>query len=243
MGTSASYDAPPVWGPQKGQITRRGNIPLTLAKAKSYLSEHISNNGGVSRIVSSGGVLGGGGRSAQQTIGGFAGFVGQVARDGLDEALRQNNLADLVGGSPGDIVLGLVGLFGHNDNSLDAIDARSALSRLMDELLENADSADEVEEVFTDIANAETLTELTMKFFAYHLYEQFCRVHFEHLVQQHGDAVAESFLGDIMDCIESLVRNRSLDIDVQQVDWANEWEGFSDEILRMTLWIYLANEH
>ena len=64
---------------------------------------------------------------------------------------------------------------------------------------------------------------LTMKFFAYYLYEQFCRVHFEHLVQQHGDVVAESFLGSIMECIESLVRNRSLDMDIPDVDWTTEW--------------------
>lgn len=237
MGTSAGYDAPPAWGPQKGQITRSGNVPLTPARAKSYLSDHISNNGGSSRIASGGGVLGGGGgRSAQSTIGGFAGFVGQVARDGLDEALRENNLAELVGGSPGDIVLGLVGLFG--DNSQDAVDARSALSRLMDELLADAETSEDVESVFSDIANVETLTELTMKFFAYHLYEQFCRVHFEHLVQQHGDAVAESFLGSIMECIESLIRNRSLDINVTEVNWTTEWAAFSDEIMRMTLDVF-----
>ncbi len=240
MGTSAGYDAPPAWGAQKGQITRTGNVPITEAKAKSYLSDHISNNGGSSRIASGGGVLGGGGggRSAQSTIGDFAGFVGQVARDGLNEALRQSNLVDLVGGSPGDIVLGLVGLFGHDDSSQDAVDARSALSRLMDELLEDAETSEDVETVFADIANVETLTELTMKFFAYHLYEQFCRVHFEHLVQQHGDKVAESFLGSISECIESLVRNRSLDIDVAQVDWETEWAGFSDEIMRMTLDVF-----
>ncbi|QDT27859.1 hypothetical protein Enr10x_31940 [Gimesia panareensis] len=239
MGTSTGYDAPPAWGAQKRQITQRGNIALTPTKAKSYLSNHISNNGGASRISYGGGVLGGGGdRSAQSTIGGFAGFVGQVAHDGLDEALRRNNLSDLVGGSPADIVLGLVGLFGHADNSHDAVDARSALSRLMDELLANAETSEEVESVFGDIANVETLTKLTMKFFAYHLYEQFCRVHFEHLVQQHGDAVAVSFLGDIMGCIKSLVLNRSLDIDVYEVDWMTEWGNFSNEIMRMTLEVF-----
>lgn len=238
MGTSTSYDAPPAWGAQKSQITKRGNIPLTPIKAKLYLSDHISNNGGVSRIVSNGGVLGGGGRSAQQTIGGFAKFVGQVAHGGLDNALRQNNLTDLIGGSPGDIALGLVGLFGHDGNSLDAVDARNALSRLLDDLLGNAESLGDVEEVFAGIANEEMLTKLTMDFFAYYLYEQFCRVHFEHLVRRHGDAVTESFLGDIMDCIKSLVVNRSLDIEVQQVDWVNEWESFSDEIFYTTLDVF-----
>lgn len=238
MGTSAGYAAPPAWSSQKSELTKKANIPLSPAAAKAYVGKHIKNNGGVSRIISGGGVLGGGGRSVQKIAGEFAGFVGQVAREGLNEALRQNNLADLIGRPPADIILGLFGIFDNGNNSIDGVDARNAGSRLMDELLADTDTAEDVEKVLAGFANAEALAEIAMKFFAYHLYEQFCRIHYEHLVQRHGTGIAESFLGQIRDCIESLVWNHTLGFDVTCVDWTTEWGEFADGILRETLEVF-----
>lgn len=238
MGTSTDYSAPPNWGSLKAEVTRAGGQSLTAVKAGELLRDHIGYNGGSQRIASNGGVLGGG-RTSQQIARNVAGFISRVGSVGLAETLRENGLADLIGRPAQEVLLGIVGLCGGTNGSIDAADARSALSRLMDELCEDTETADDVEKVLNSQTDGAAMSELLMKFFAYYLYEQFCRVFFKQLVQKHGEERAESFLNDILDFIQSALENRILGLDVSKVNWfGSEGNHMATAIMQQTLEVF-----
>jgi len=238
MGTSTDYAAPPNWGSLKAEVTRAGAHALTAVKASELLRDHVGYNGGSQRIASSGGVLGAG-RTSQQIARNVAGFISRVGSIGLAEALRENGLEDLVGRPAQEVLLGIVGLCGGTSGSIDAADARSALSRLMDELCEDTETADDVEKILNSQAAGAAMSELLMRFFAYYLYEQFCRVFFKQLVQKHGEERAESFLKDILDFIESALQNHTLGLDTSQVNWfGSEGNQMATNIMQQTLEVF-----
>jgi hypothetical protein len=181
----------------------------------------------------------GSGRTSHKVAQRFAGFVSQVGDVGLAEALRHNGLEDLIGRPVQEVVLGVLGLCGGTNGSIDAVDARSAQSRLMDELFKDTETAQDVERILTAHADGAALGELLMKFFAYYLYEQFCRVFFKQLVQKHGEQQAESFLGDILDFIQSALRNRTLGLDTSRIDWfGSEGSRMTTTIMQQTMEVF-----
>lgn len=238
MGTSTNYSAPPKWGTLKGNVTKSGGKSLSWFKAAKLIRNHIRNNGGSRSIVTSGGVLGAG-RTSQRVARNFAGFVSQVANVGLTEALRLNDLGDLVGRPTSELLLGIVNRCGGTNGSIDAADARSALARLMEDLLQQAETPEEVEEVLTENAIGSALTHLLMNFFGYYVYEQFCRVFFEHLVKKLGEQRAEALLREILEFIHAAVRNTTLDMDVTEIEWFGaEGARISSSIMQLTMEIF-----
>ncbi len=213
MGTSAGYDAPPTWAPLKSEVTRLANAgTLTPTQSRGLLSRLVGGNGGAAGMARGAG--GGGGRSgrvahgapARAVAGRLGKFVTDVRSAGLDEALRRAGLEALIGRPVGEILSGLLDRLGGPASTLDDVDARTALARLHEELLDSAASAAEVEQILTEPAlNLEQVLE---KFFGYYLYEVFCRVFFERLVQRVGETRAQSFLGEILNYVRSALRNR-----------------------------------
>lgn len=238
MGTSTNYTTPPQWGPLKSGITAvAGRVP-TQTRIADLIREHIATNGGSSKIATEGGVLGAGGAS-QHIAARLGGFVSQVARVGLAETLQERGMSELVGRPVNELLMGIISLCGGTNGSLDASDARSALSRLMDRMLAHAKDAAEVEAILNTVARGASLATLLVEFFAFYLYEQFCRVFFEHLVARHGHQRAESFLSDILDFICATLRNYTLGQDVAEVDWFGpEGERLSSSILQLTLEVF-----
>lgn len=238
MGTSADYSAPPSWGDLKGAVTRAGHHRLTPAKARKFLRDHISHNGGSSGIVSGRGQLGSGG-TAKQIARSFGGFVRQVADAGLAEALRQNGLQELIGRSAQETLLGMLSLCGGTDGSIDSVDARNAFSRTMDELCGDAVTAGDVEAVLGTLTDGIRMAELLISFFANYLYEQFCRVFFGQLIQKHGEQKAELFLSDIFDYIKSRLQNHSVGQGATGINWfGQDGERLSNQIMQDTLIVF-----
>src|SRR5690348_12048336 len=140
MGTSTSYSAPGSWGPLKSEVTRAANEgAASAATAGSILGHYVQQNGGVARMsggAGSGGTVGGSaGRAVAQRLGGFISAVGEV---GLEEALRREGLADLVGRPLQEILAALLNRLGGPASSIDDVDARTALARLQEEVLKGA---------------------------------------------------------------------------------------------------------
>jgi hypothetical protein len=238
MGTSTDYSAPPAWGSLKAGVTRAANQALTPVRAGELLRDHVANNGGAQRIASGGGVLGGG-RSAQHVARNLGGFISQVANVGLTETLRQNGLQELIGRPASELLLGILGFCGGTNGSIDAVDARSAASRLTDELCTHTQTAEDVERVLKAQADGAALADFLMKFFGYYLHEQFCRMFFAQLVKKHGEQRAESFLGDILDFIQSALRNHTLGMDVSGIDWFNsQGNQIITTIMQQTLEVF-----
>lgn len=238
MGTSADYSAPPNWGGVKGNVTRAGHHRLTTAKAGELLRDHIGLNGGSRGIALGRGQLGSG-ETAKTISRSFGGLVRQVADVGLAETFRQNGLQELVGRPAQETLLGILSLCGGADGSIDSVDARNAFSRTMDELCGSAATADDVEAILATLTDGVRMVDLLMTFFAYYLFEQFCRVFFCQLIQKHGEQRAESFLSDIFDYIKSRLQNHVVGQNATGIDWfGQDGEQFINQLMQDTLVVF-----
>lgn len=238
MGTSADYSAPPNWSSVKSDVTRNGGQTPTTKKARALIRDYISGNGGSRRMSSGRGQLGSG-KTARNVVRSLGSFVSAVARDGLDSALRDNGLKDLIGKSVTETLLGIVSLCGGNEGDIDSVDARNALSKTMDEVCKDVSSPEELEAVLMVQMQGDKLGKLMLHYFGNYLFEQFCRVFFGQLVQKHGDVKANSFLRSIRDVIKSGLVNETIEADLTTVNWfGREGNRMAQNILNNTLVVF-----
>lgn len=241
MGTSTSYSAPGSWGPLKSEVTRAANEgAASAATAGSILGHYIQKNGGAARMSEgggSGGTVGGSaGRAVAQRLGGFISAVGEV---GLEEALRREGLADLVGRPLQEILAALLNRLGGPASSIDDVDARTALARLQEETLKSAKTPDDVERILKE--QALDLDVVLRDYFGLYLFEQFCRVFFERLVQKRGESKALAFLDDIKEFIKATLVNRVGRRTLSKIAWAGaEGAKLCSEIMHATLTVFVT---
>ena len=184
-----------------------------------------------------GGTIGGAaGRAVARRLGAFVSAVGEV---GLAEALRREGLADLVGRPVREILAALLDRLGGSASTIDDVDARTALARLQEEQLAQAVDAEEVERILQ--ARVDNLEDFLARYFGFYLYEQFCRVFFERLVQRVGDVNALSFLNDIREFILASVANRFGGRLAQAVNWTgSEGAAICSGIMQATLEVFTS---
>jgi len=241
MGTSTSYSAPGSWGPLKRDVTtaaKKGGA--SSPTAGRIVGRFIEYNGGAARMSSGqdpGGTLGGSaGRAVAQRLGGFVDAVGRI---GLAEALKREGLADLVGRSVQEILAVLLDRLGGSASTIDDVDARTALARLQEEVLGEAETPDDIERILQ--TQGLELDALLRDFFGLYLFEQFCRVFFEQLVQRFGESKALSFLEDIKEFIKATLVNRVGRRTIERISWAGqEGERLCADIMRTTLEVFLT---
>jgi hypothetical protein len=241
MGTSKGYSAPGSWGPLKSEVTvaaRTGAAPAQTAGR--ILGHFIQQNGGAGRMAhggGSGGTIGGAsGRAVAQRLGGFISAVGDV---GLAEALRREGLSELIGRPIREVLAGLLDKLGGSASTIDDVDARTALAALQDEYLAEAVDAAEVERILQGLVP--DLDDVLGRYFGFYLYEQFCRVFFERLVQRVGEPKALSFLKDIQAFIVASLANRLGSRSVAGVDWKGpEGSRLCADIMQATLDVFTS---
>lgn len=241
MGTSAGYSAPPSWGVLKGQVTRAaGNATRTQAATAAVLRNYIRENGGSASIARQGGVVGRA-RAAQQTAARLGAFISDVASVGLNVALTRAGLADLIDRPTHELLNALIDRLTGGASTIDEVDARNALARLQDRLLEEAATVEDVERILG--AESVNLEALLAEFFGYYIYEQFCRVFFERLVQRVGEDKASSFLDDIRDLIAATLDNRTAGLALSGIDWeGKQGREMVIEIMETTLHVFETEE-
>lgn len=241
MGTSAGYSAPPSWSDLKSQITRAaGSATRTQATTAAVLRNYIRENGGSATIARRGGVVGRA-RAAQQTAARLGAFISDVASLGLNGALARAGWDDLVGRPTHELLNALIDRLTSSASTIDDVDARNALARLQDRLLEDATTAEDVERILG--AEAENLELILAEFFGYYIYEQFCRVFFERLVQRVGEEKASSFLGEIEALIAATLANRAAGRELAEIDWnGEEGRDIVTEIMETTLHVFEMEE-
>lgn len=243
MGTSTGYSAPPSWGNLKSDVTRvAGGGSLTSQAASDLLQSFIRHNGGARAIAGGGGAGGSGGtvmqgHTARRAAGRLGGFISDVSAVGLDQALRKAGWDDLVGKPASEIMSALLDRLAGDASTIDDVDARMALAQLQDKYYADAATADELERRLSEQA---PLLELVLQdFFGFYLYEVFCRVFFERLVQRIGETRAHSFLGQIKDFIVATLANRTADRDIRRIDWAgSDGQRMTAEIMEATLHVF-----
>ena len=241
MGTSTGYEAPttPDWGDLKSQVTRTARSgSVSPGSAKDALRGFIGTSGGARNISRGGGAIGAG-RSAQNTARRVADFISSVGSVGLQQTLESYGLSEFVGKPAGEIIPAIVDKLGGPASTINDSDARNALSKVMDELLGGLETPEQVEEALEQVMEGETLEGLLSKFFSYYLYEQFCRVFYERLVNRIGRLNTDSYLNSIFDTIKSSLALKASERDLSQVNWGGaEGQSITDTILQDTYEIF-----
>jgi hypothetical protein len=126
-------------------------------------------------------------------------------------------------------------------STIDEVDARNASARLQGRLLEDTATAEDVERILG--AEAVSLEALLTEFFGYYIYEQFCRVFFERLVQRVGADKASSFLGDVEALIAATLANRTAGRELSEIDWeGKDGRDIVIEIMETTLHVFETGE-
>lgn len=244
MGTSKDYEAPstPQWGELKSDITREAKEGRpTSDNAQNIISKYIKSNGGARSIGNGQGIVGG--KSAVSVARNIANFSSLINQYGVRETFRLLNLGGLQGKDIFEITNTLIDYFSDSSSTIDDVDARNALTTLLDELFEdneeNIGDSEAIEDIFQRKFNIEDVNNHFSKFFAYYLYEQFCRVFYERLVTRVGEDQASSFLDGIKDYLISQVDSLHYDKDLTSIDWGGqEGQIVTAQMLEQTLYIF-----
>lgn len=241
MGTSAGYSAPPSWGDLKSAVSvAAGGGALTPQKVSDLVSSFVLHNGGANTIARGGGggggsvAKGGNARAAATRLGGFLSDVGRL---GLTGALNAAGWGDLVGRPVREILNSLLDRLGGESSTIDDVDARMALAALEKQYFDAAQTSEELERLM--LAQVGQIENLLQDFFGLYLYEVFCRVFFERLVQRSGEARAYAVLGQIRDFIRAKLENLAADRDVSKINWNGpEGQQITTDVMESTLRVF-----
>jgi len=240
MGTSSSYSAPTSWGDLKGAITRHANQGHTAKhRVGDLVKSFVEYNGGANGI-SRGGGGGSGvarGSNAKATAARLGGFLAAVGQHGLDSALRAAGWDDLVGKPVKEVLRALLDRLGGESSTIDDVDARMALSALEKEYFDSAQTLEELEQLMQ--AQVENIEHLLQEYFGLYLYEVFCRVFFERIVQRSGETKAYAVLGQIKDFIRQKLADLSAHRDLSKVDWTgSQGQALTTDVMESTLRVF-----
>lgn len=258
MGTSKGYDMPSGgdWTPLKTDATsfvkNEGRGSVSPGK---LLADYLRANGGARAIASgsgsrdsgtgasgggkAGGRGGGGGRTAGSAARNLGGFLSSVGAVGLDQALRDAGLVDLIGKPAKEVVSGLLDTLAEPGSTLDEHAARLALAKLNDDLLKGAETYEDVERALSQALDQRGLDHILASFFGHYLYERFCRDFYENWVKRVGSTQAARSLKSIKDYIESRIKAKLAGRDVAKVKWhTREGLRLAQQVLQDTLEVF-----
>lgn len=244
MGTSKDYEAPtkPQWSNLKSAVTREAKKGRpTSDKAQIIMNKYIASNGNPKNISDGNGIIGG--EAAVKTAHNIANFSSLISQYGVYETFKILNLGSLQGKDIFEITNKLIDCFGESSSTLDDIDARNALTSFLDEVftsnLEDENDEQEIADILQKKFSVEEINDHFSMFFAYYLYEQFCRVFYERLVTRTGEEKASSFLNGIKEYLISQVESLKYDKNLLDVDWAGqEGKVITSEMLEHALYVF-----
>ncbi len=253
------------WTPLKNEATKfakdegQGNV-----SPNKLLNDYLKANGGAKSIANGGGVTttnykssGGSGGSSKGSGGGggkgggkgggaarsvgrnLGGFLSSVAAGGLNQALREAGLSDLIDKSAEEVSAGLLDALAGPSSTLDEHAARLALAALNDELLKDAETYEDVAQAFSATLNEQGLMWVLGSFFCHYLYERFCRDFYETWVKKVGSSHAARSLKSIKDYIENSLKAKLTGRDVTRINWkGREGLKLTQQVMQETLEIF-----
>ncbi len=251
MGTSKGYSMPTggAWTPLKTDASKfvkgsGGNSSKSTVFGRYVNALKTAGYGG-SGSGGSGGTGGGKGgnkggsaaRSAIVTGQRLGGFLSRVSEIGLTETLKELGLADLVGKTAEEVILGLTDFFADPASTLDEEAARVALEQLYQEMFYNTEDIEEMEAAFSEKLNDQGVLKTVADFFGKYLFHKFCRDFYEDWEKKVGHTQANQKLDEVKDYINSSIKAEFAG------DNDNNWVGeagfkASEQILRDTLDIF-----
>lgn len=251
MGTSKGYSMPTGgdWTPLKTDATNFvKNQGQGSVSAGRLLSDYLKANGGARSIARGGtsqgagpsaGGKGRGGGAARKAGRALGGFLSSVNTVGLDEALRDAGLANLIGKPAKEIVSRLLDTLAEPGSTLDDHAARLALAKLNDDLLKGAETYEDVERALSRALDKQGLSQILASFFGHYLNERFCRDFYENWVKRVGSMQAARSLKSIKDYIDSRIKAKLVGRDLTKVKWrTRDGLKLAQEVLQDTLEVF-----
>ena len=252
MGTSKGYQPPstPQWGKMKSDVTRqsgKGAVTPGIAKGliRTYVRTSLGYGDGNGSGRSGGGARGGsgdGGRGSKSAISTgrrLAGFATIVAKNGVDQALRDSGLGGLIGRPAQEVISTIVDYLTDAGATLDQVDVRGALDDLWENFLGTVATYEEIKTILEENLKVGKISSLLTTFFSNYLYRHFCRSFYERIRTKHGEGKTEGFLTSIKEFISSALENFTFGKNLTRINWAGE-EGrrITEEIFASTLQVY-----
>ena len=262
MGTSRGYKMPTGgnWTPLKNDATdfvqgtggkeiTPGDLVTDFIRAAGGLKGLMRGNGGSAPSVVEGSATqaagtrgggGGGGTSAAvgtaRNLGGFLSRVGEV---GLERALQERGLGEVVGKSASDVADVMLDEFAGPASTLDNALARESLAEIRDEILNDAETFEDVEERLNTAMDELGIFGILASFFGHYVFKMFCRNFYEEWVKKVGDSKASNGLAQIKEYITSSIRTKLTGREVATVDWkTNEGTQVAEDVLKETIEVF-----
>ncbi len=266
MGTSRGYKMPKGgnWTPLKNDATdfvqgtgskdiTPANLVRDFIRASGGLKGLMRGHGGsappVGRgVARSSGRRGGGGRSeggagassaAVGTARNLGGFLSSVRSVGLENALRERGLDDIVGKSASEVADTLLHEFAGPASTLDNALARESLAEIRDEILKDAETFEDVEKRLNSAIDELGIFGILASFFGHYIFKMFCRNFYEEWLKKVGDSKAARSLNQIKDYITSSLRAKLAGSKVEMAVWTkNESHQIAENVLKETLEVF-----
>lgn len=179
------------------------------------------------------------GRAARGTAGALGGFLSRVETVGLDEALREAGLEDLIGRPAAEVTAGLLDALAAPAGTLDEHAARKALEVINAEMIGGAKNYAEVKGALKNALDKQGLERIVVNFFGEYLYQNFLRSVYKDWAKKVGADQAGRRLKSIRDCITSALKSKFVNRDISKVRWkGREGRRIIDQVWRGTLKIF-----
>lgn len=229
MGTSQSYTLPTghLWNPAKRAVTNLIKENASEESVGKALKKHYralrSNKGSYNsknkKIVSSAG------RAAN--------FFSDVKGLGLNEALEEHGLSNLIGKGFNDVFVGLLDYFTENNSSIDGTIARDSMAELMSEVM----TREEFEENIYEIDINDFIKDFIIKF----IQKDFL-VHYAEKILAGCDNIDKtiSIQNKVKDFIKSVVMKKYTPSEISEINWIGiEGRQIIKQIHKNTVDIFL----
>lgn len=176
------------------------------------------------------------GRAARGTGRALGGFLSSVTTVGLDEALRQVGLENLIGRPASEITAGLLNALTEPAGTLDEAAARRALETINAEIVAGARTYEEVKGALRSNLDKQGVERLVVKFFGEYLYQHFQQSVLKDWAKKVGAEQASRRLKSVKDCIASALKAKVVNRDVAKIRWgAREGLRIIEQVWRGTL--------
>lgn len=181
----------------------------------------------------------GGTSAAVGTARNLGGFLSSVADVGLERALRERGLENVVGKSASDVTDRLLEEFAGPASTLDNALARESLAEIRDEILSDAETFEDVEKKLNAAIDELGIFGILASFFGHYIFKMFCRNFYEEWVKKVGETKATASLKEIQEYISSSVRTKLVGRKVTTSDWKkDEGAQITENVLRETLEVF-----
>jgi hypothetical protein len=179
------------------------------------------------------------GRAATRVGRNLGSFVTLVTTTGLAEALRQFNLAELIGRSAKEVTLAIVERLSGPGSTMEEDLARIALNKLRQELLGQAKTFEDVEQTLARSLEQIQIVGLVINFYGYYLFERFRRDFYERLRNKVGADRAKNSIERIRRAIFSSLRAKVAKRSAEKIDWrGKEGQQLAERVFQETLRIF-----